>query len=270
MAEVRPAIPEAIKREVRQQCCFGCAICGMPFFQYDHIVEYSEVNEHTTENLVLLCPNHHAAKTTNKLSRARIQEAKKNPFNRTRAKTSGFRVEPSKELITMLGSNTVTGWYPSTISDHHPVWINGQSFFIIHSNEGWLSVSLVVTDQYGEFILVVERGELVVSTTAWDYVYEGDNIKIRRNIGDVILDLNLSNSRVQVRKGMFMDGSEDGFEIKDGALLGIIDGKLFSTIKMSSADSNGFGGFGLLNSKLYPDVKAPGGFGFFVGSEPRF
>lgn len=266
MNDSRPAIPEAIKREVRKNCGFGCAICGMPFFQYDHIVEYSEVNEHKEDNLVLLCPNHHAAKTTNKLSRARIEEAKSKPFNKSRPHTSGFRIEPSKELITMLGSNKVTGWYPNGKGDHHPIWINGKSFFIIHSKDGWLSISLALTNENGDLILMVDNGELIVSTAAWDYVYEGDNIKIRQGLGDIILDLNLSDSKVEVLRGLFIDKSRDGFLIQNEALLGIFDGKVHHTSYGSSADSNGFGGWGLLNTQTYPEIKAPGGFGFFISN----
>lgn len=263
MSENRLAIPEPIKREARQQCYFGCAICGMPFFQYDHIEEYAEVKEHTADNLVLLCPNHHAAKTTHKLSKERIREAKSNPFNATRPHTSGFKVEPSKEILTMLGDNTVTGWYPNGNGDHHPIWINGKSFFTIHSNEGWLSISIAVTNINGDVILAVYRGELVVSTATWDYVYEGSNIKIRAGAGDILLDLNLSDSKVEVVKGMFFDKNSDGFVVQDGALITFCEGQNRGFSIGGRAISNGFGGWGLLNSKAFPNISAPRGFGFF-------
>ncbi|MFA0438588.1 HNH endonuclease signature motif containing protein [Vibrio sp. 10N.222.51.C12] len=263
MAEDRPAIPEPIKREVRQQCCFGCAICGMPFFQYDHIDEYADVQEHTADNLVLLCPNHHSAKTTKKLSKERIRAAKQKPFNSTRPHTSGFQVEPTQELLTLLGSNLVKGWYPNGNGDHHPVWINGKSYFTIHSDEGWLSVSLAVTNDRGEILLTVVRGELMVATGNWDYVYEGDNIKVRAGLGDIILDINLSDSKVEILKGMFLDRTIDGYVIQDGALHTICEGQNGGISIGCTANANGFGGWGILNQKAFPDVQAPGGFGFF-------
>jgi 5-methylcytosine-specific restriction endonuclease McrA len=60
--EDRPAIPQPIQRQVRQECRFGCALCGKPVFHYDHIIEYNIVKEHKAENLVLLCEEHHGAK----------------------------------------------------------------------------------------------------------------------------------------------------------------------------------------------------------------
>ena len=74
----------------------------MPFFEYDHIEEYAHVKEHKADNLILLCPTHHAAKTTNKMSKERLKEAQKNPYNASRPNTTGFKVEPSKQLITLL------------------------------------------------------------------------------------------------------------------------------------------------------------------------
>lgn len=263
MAENRPAIPEAVKREVRQKCYFGCVICGMPFFQYDHIDEYSDVREHAVDNLVLLCPNHHAAKTTKKLSKERIVAAKIKPFNSLRSHTSGFRVEPSQQLRTLLGSNEVVGWYPNAKGEHYPLFVNGKVFFAIHCDDGWLSVSLAVTDAWGGILLNIINGELKVSTGAWDYVYEGDNIKVRAGLGDVILDLNFSDSKVEVLKGMFLDRTIDGFAVMDGALITVCRGRNVGVSINSIAHSNGCGGWGMVNSVDYPDVVIPGGFGFF-------
>lgn len=36
----RPAIPESIKRQVRQEAKFGCIFCGSPIIEYHHIEEY--------------------------------------------------------------------------------------------------------------------------------------------------------------------------------------------------------------------------------------
>ncbi len=39
---VRPKIPLPIQREVRQRCGFGCVICGLPLYDYDHIIGWAE------------------------------------------------------------------------------------------------------------------------------------------------------------------------------------------------------------------------------------
>jgi hypothetical protein len=46
-------VPAEIKRAVRQRCGFGCVLCGVPIFQYDHMIPFAEVQEHTEENITL-------------------------------------------------------------------------------------------------------------------------------------------------------------------------------------------------------------------------
>ena len=266
MSISRPEIPEPIKRIVRQQCYFGCAICGMPFFEYDHIEEYAHVKENKADNLILLCPTHHAAKTTNKMSKERLKEAQKNPYNASRPNTTGFKVEPSKQLITLLGSNKVTGWYPDGKGDHYPIWINGKGFFVIHSNEGWLSVSLTITNEHGDILLQVIRGELIVSTSSWDYVYESDNIKIRAGLRNILLDMTLSDCKVQILNGMFFDKTKDGFIVRDGALITYCDGNFRGFSTGCTSHCNGNGGWGLLNKNKFPSIPLPMGFGFFTSN----
>ncbi|WP_094284763.1 HNH endonuclease [Klebsiella variicola] len=263
MTENRPAIPESIKREVRKQCGFGCAICGMPFFQYDHVEEYSEVKEHTSENIVLLCPNHHSAKTTKKLSKERIIEAKSSPFNTNKLHTTSFKIEPSKEILTILGSNILTGWRPEEMNDYNLIWVNGVSYFTIHCEDGWLTTSIIVTDSSGNMLLSVQRGELIVSTDAWDYIYEGENIKIRAGLGEILLDLNLSDKKVEVIQGTFCDSNKDGFIVTDGSLRNICLGNVRGTSRGNQL--YGMGGWALLNLKSVPDVPEPNGpFGIFL------
>lgn len=81
MAENRPAIPESIKREVRRRCGFGCVICGCPVYDYEHMLEWSVVQRHVASEITLLCPTHHRAKTSRRLSPEMVQKANENPFN---------------------------------------------------------------------------------------------------------------------------------------------------------------------------------------------
>ena len=62
-------IPESIKRKVRQRCGFGCVICGIGLYEYEHFApEYKDAKSHAPEGITLLCPNHHARKTIGRLS----------------------------------------------------------------------------------------------------------------------------------------------------------------------------------------------------------
>src|SRR5690349_14336280 len=90
MSDVRPAIPDPIKRVVRQRCGFGCVICGFPLVHYDHMTEWSVVREHRADNLTLLCPNHHQQKTNGLLTEEQVRAADAKPYNRERRMTAPF------------------------------------------------------------------------------------------------------------------------------------------------------------------------------------
>ena len=49
-------IPEAIKREVRQRCGFGCVICGFGFYDYEHFdPDFADAKFHDPNGMTLLC-----------------------------------------------------------------------------------------------------------------------------------------------------------------------------------------------------------------------
>lgn len=262
----RPDIPEAIKRQVRKECYFGCVLCGMPFFQYDHITEYSENPIHEVSNLALLCPNHHSAKSTHKLTEERVREARLSPYNANRPFTSGLRIEASRTIEIKLGSNTSHFVFQNGNGKHNAIWVNGKSFLTLHATDHWLSISMLLTDSSGNPLLHVENGELSLATTAWDYSYTGSNIKIRTAPGELILDLDLTNDCVKISRGGFFSRCGDGFFVEDPALYTIVDRSVRGMSIGSSASNNQFGSWGLLNKKNAPEISSPGGVGFFTGS----
>src|SRR5439155_1627187 len=48
-------IPEPIKRQIRQRCGFGCVLCGLPLFEYEHLKGWANVQRHMPEEITLLC-----------------------------------------------------------------------------------------------------------------------------------------------------------------------------------------------------------------------
>jgi trigger factor len=82
--EPRPPIPADVLRRVRQRCGFGCVICGLPFYDVDHIVDYTDMRIHDEDNLTLLCQNHHRAKTpkNRRLSLETVRRYDADPHNR--------------------------------------------------------------------------------------------------------------------------------------------------------------------------------------------
>jgi hypothetical protein len=69
-------IPDPVKRAVRQRCGYGCVICGLSLYDYDHIdPPFEEAREHLPDDICLLCPTHHVRKSKGLISAADVRRA---------------------------------------------------------------------------------------------------------------------------------------------------------------------------------------------------
>lgn len=74
-------IPQAIKREVRQNSFFGCVICGAGICEFDHVdPEFEDAKIHDADCMVLLCGSCHSKKTRGIIGVKTIKDAMKEPF----------------------------------------------------------------------------------------------------------------------------------------------------------------------------------------------
>jgi hypothetical protein len=81
----RPPIGAEMEKEVRRRCGFGCVMCGLPLYEYDHILGWSNVQRHVAEEITLLCDMHHREKTHGLLPLDHVVAANREPFNLRRA-----------------------------------------------------------------------------------------------------------------------------------------------------------------------------------------
>src|SRR5437588_8359349 len=108
-AEEKPTsrnIPLPIQREVRQRCGFGCVICGLPLYEYEHLEGWANVQRHVASEITLLCDKHHREKTNGLLPLAEVREADRNPHNRRAGVSHAYDLHyagSSCELV--VGSN---------------------------------------------------------------------------------------------------------------------------------------------------------------------
>jgi len=78
-------IPSPTKRAVRQECGFGCVICGGAIYQYEHIdPEWHEAKEHRVSQIALLCGACHDCVTRRFWSKEKIKAARRDPICRQR------------------------------------------------------------------------------------------------------------------------------------------------------------------------------------------
>ena len=74
-------IPLPVQHEVRQRCGFGCVVCGLPLYQYDHLLGWANVHRHLAGEITLLCDQHHREKGAGLLPNEVIIEANRIPHN---------------------------------------------------------------------------------------------------------------------------------------------------------------------------------------------
>ena len=223
MTTNREHIPESIKRAVRQRCGFGCVICGMPVFDYEHIEEYSKVKKHEEHNITLLCPNHHSATTTTKLTKERIIESDNNPYNIRKGNcfTSSYNVVDNKNIDITIGSNTFTPpIFQNGNGEIQLITIHNNEFFSVHAEEHYLCVSFILTNIDGEVLLKADKGNLQIGINNFDYTYIGHVIKINhKKLYDVSIEMVLTNAKVEILKGCFIDKKKkDGFIVDNSCL----------------------------------------------------
>jgi hypothetical protein len=73
-------IPDAVKRQVRQRCGFGCILCGNAIVQYEHVgPTFADASKHEADGITLLGPTHHAEVTSGMRSKRSVIAASANP-----------------------------------------------------------------------------------------------------------------------------------------------------------------------------------------------
>jgi hypothetical protein len=226
MSQNRPSIPTEMKRAVRRRCGFGCVVCGLPIFEYDHMIEFAKVQTHEVDNLTLLCPNHHSEKTAGLLSQARLASANANPFNKLNSTTAPWkRFLFSGNLAEIfIGGNTYSyDFVHSEEKFFDVINIGGKSLLGVRFDGEGLLLSGLLTDKRGQNLLIVDDGEMKVSTEVFDYEPKGAAMCIRSASKSVELELKFEGNRLSITKGYFfqfgglviVDGNKQVIE-KDG------------------------------------------------------
>lgn len=200
----RPAIPEAIKRAVRRRCGFGCVICGLPVFQYDHMVEYSEVRAHEAENITLLCLAHHGEKSSKRLPRQRVFDANARPFNLSADLTGGHPLSCfyGNEFSFGLGTNRFRSANVDGSARGASFYIDGGPLLSARVEESEILVRAVFRDLDNKVVLIIRDNELKVAVGVWDVLLKGNRMTIwwgARNIG---LDMLFEEDGLYVTRGV--------------------------------------------------------------------
>ena len=189
----RPAIPESVKREVRQRCGFGCVICGSPIYHYDHMDQWALTKEHNAETLTLLCGSHHDEATRGILHREKIRSANNKPFNKIKGLSSKhpLHYDDAQEYDIVLGDNLFT-FSKYTVRTGNSVYlavIENEPLLQLTFDEGMVYLSCQFYDFNNKLVLKIDKNELVYSIDHWDITFVGTCLKINNAARDITLEI---------------------------------------------------------------------------------
>jgi hypothetical protein len=203
-------IPLPIKRAVRQRCGFGCVICGIPLYEYEHMQGWAKVKEHNENEITLLCDRHHRERTNGLLPLEKVKAANESPFNFRSGLSTSYPIHYSGTTATVsIGGNLFQSMVLNQVWKFSPIIINGISPISFRLEDEHLLFSLDAQDQAGACILRLSDNELQYSVgSAWDFQFVGRVFTIRSDFSDILLEFELAvpNQLNLLRGSLFCQG----------------------------------------------------------------
>lgn len=174
----RPHIPESIKLEVRKRCHFGCVVCGLPLYHYDHIEDYSITRAHDADNITLLCGYHHDQKTRGYLPTFTVREANRSPKNSRLSTTAPDRWYFSDGTVRIeVGSNIILSTFK--FQNYIDVLrVRGEQIIRFDKEQNDLLLSMTIRNHLGREIFCAHKGEITASTENIDIKLAGGRLEI--------------------------------------------------------------------------------------------
>lgn len=180
------SISQAVRREVRQRCGFGCVICGHVLVQYHHFdPPYEEATRHDPDRICLLCKMHHDETKGARpaLDDQTIARYSRNPFCKGIGAPEHFsRGWRTANPGLYIGSNSLRlGLFSESV----------QMLAILPPEKEGAPVR-VKAELYGPDkmpILTIEDNVWTFASDVFDIEETGNNFKIRRQPREVILEI---------------------------------------------------------------------------------
>lgn len=205
-------IPFPIQRKVRQRCGFGCVICGLPLYEYEHIKEWSQVKRHVADEITLLCDKHHREKTGGLLPKEEVKKANANPFNLREGVSKPYALHFCGNTAEVeIGGNSFTcedqGYGTTMIT----LSVDGKPLIEFRLADGHLLLNLVVFDEFNAPILHIKNNHLFYSTEPWDIQLVGTKLTIREAHRKIFIEFDFRPpNKVIINRGRFL---RNGVEI---------------------------------------------------------
>lgn len=183
-------IPLPIKREVRQRCGYGCVVCGMPLYEYEHMLGFAEVQRHVAEEITLLCDQHHKERTSGLLPISEVKRANADPFNLRTGVSKPYDLHYSGSgCEAIIGGNRFSTMDQGYGTAMYAVVVDNIPLVGFVLTDGHLLLNVNFFDEYNNVVLRVVNNELIYAASAWDVDFVGRNLIIRESQRKLLLDI---------------------------------------------------------------------------------
>lgn len=218
-----------IQRQVRQECGFGCVICGQIGTDYEHIVPFSQTKGHSADNIVLLCNRHHGEVTRGRLSKKIVAEAKKEPYAKKVGRNAFYMYEASAQRSFRVGSDWVL---LNGCERFHVLLHRSTPLVTIDLAEGVPLLSMQLKNSRDETVLLVDRNRILVNAHGiWDVDLRGTRFIVRRKRGEIVLRIDLIQGEIHLsRLKVNVGGVNFSFKERGTSIAYGFDGEAQSTI----------------------------------------
>lgn len=201
MAQARPSTPANVARELRRRAGFGCCRCGLPVYQYHHIVPWHIENHFRVDDMMVLCPYCHDAATKGALSQVQQRAIQASPFNMRQGFASGALLVNQPYVAVACGGTLLVG-------DGSAITVDGVDLLRLNTSDyGELQLSMNLKDDQGTTIALVERNEwLSGDPSVWDMTSDHDRLKVWSASRKIVLQIDARATPVFLRADLWHAG----------------------------------------------------------------
>jgi hypothetical protein len=183
-------VPLPIAREVRQRCGFGCVMCGMPLYEYEHLLGWANVKRHVAEEITLLCDQHHRERTNSLLTEEQVRAADADPHNLRQGVSKPYDLHfTGEECRITVGSNSFTTRDTGHGTICVPISIDGVPLIGFVLSDGHLLLNINLFDERNNCFLRIVNNVLFYSVEPWDITLVGRTLTIRSGQGAFLTEM---------------------------------------------------------------------------------
>lgn len=200
-----------IQREVRQRCGFGCVVCGLPLYDYDHLLGWAVVQRHVGEEITLLCNKHHREKTSGLLSNEAVFAANEKPHNLQRGVSTPYDLHYSgDECQVIIGGNRFRQSDQGEDSSLIAIAVDGIVLVGFRFVDKHYLLNVLALDEDNLPMLEIVDNVLWYSLSPWDIAWVGRRLTIREALRAFLLEIQFNPpNHVHIERGhLLVNGVE--------------------------------------------------------------